>query len=48
MIAMVPSTVRNTVAWYWAGLGAGRSAGLQGRHTDFPQGTRVPQRTHLS
>ena len=48
MIAMVPSTVRNTVAWNWDGLGAGRSAGLQDRQTARPQGTRFPQRTHRS
>lgn len=48
MIAMVPSTVRNTVAWYCEGLGAGRSAGLQVRQTERPHGTRVPHRMHES
>ena len=48
MTASDPRTVRKTVAWYWAGLGAGRSAGLQGRQTDRPHGTRSPQRTQRS
>ena len=48
MIASDPRTVRKTVAWYWAGLGAGRSAGLHGRQTERPHGTRSPHRTQRS
>jgi hypothetical protein len=48
MIAIEPRTVRNTVAWYCAGLGAGRSAGLQGRQTERPHGTRSPHRMQRS
>jgi hypothetical protein len=42
------STASITVPWYWLGLGAGRPAGLQRRHTDWPHATRVPQRRQRS
>jgi len=45
---MTAITERNTVAWYWEGLGLGRPAGLHWRQTDRPQGTVTPHRTHLS
>lgn len=48
MTAIVPRTVRKTMAWYWAGLGAGRPAGLQGPQTERPCGTRSPHRTQCS
>lgn len=36
------------MAWYWEGLGLGRSAGLHLRHTERPDGTVIPHRTHRS
>jgi hypothetical protein len=45
---MTAKTDRKTVAWYWDGLGLGRSAGLHWRHTDLPQETVVPHRMHRS
>lgn len=48
MSAIVPSTARKTVAWYCPGLGVGRSAGLQGLHTELPGGTGSPHRTQRS
>jgi hypothetical protein len=48
MMAMVPRTVRKTMAWYWVRLGAGRLAGLQSAHTDRPSDTWAPHRTQRS
>jgi hypothetical protein len=42
------TTASITVPWYWDGLGVGRPAGLQRRHTDWPQATLVPQRRQRS
>lgn len=48
MTAIVPRTVRKTMAWYWVGLGAGRPAGLQGPQTERPCGTLSPHLTQRS
>jgi hypothetical protein len=48
MMTMAARTERKTVAWYCDLLGVGRPAGLQSRHTDWPQGTTLPQRMHRS
>jgi hypothetical protein len=46
--ASIARMERYTNAWYWDGLGLGRSAGLHFRHTERPQGTVSPHRTHRS
>jgi len=48
MTSIAPTTVRKTVAWYWDGLGLGRSAGLHDAHTARPHGARSPHRMQRS